>query len=212
MENKERSPNFDVSGNASTDTARDVVDKAKAKVSETLEEAQRQGKSRVGAQKDRAAEQAGKLSDALGQASARLRDEGEPSLARYTEQLASSISGLADRFRDRSVDDLLRDTRDLARREPALFLAGTVALGFAISRFFKASSSDRHDSYGDGEYGEEWSGRAGHSEAIPGDPEFGAPEPAYGGAQVGTPENVRQPDNPFSPGTVDRTDFDKKGV
>ena len=41
------------------------------------------------------------------------------------------------------MDELIRDTRYLARREPGLFLAGSVALGFAISRFFKASLTDR---------------------------------------------------------------------
>jgi hypothetical protein len=205
MENKDRSPDLTESGKASGQGVREEMDKAKAKASQTLEEARREGKSRVSTQKDRAAEQAGKISDALGQASARLRDEGEPSLARYTDQIASSISGLAEKFRERSVDDLLRDTRDLARREPALFLAGSVALGFAISRFFKASSQPDHRE-------DEWNygARAG-SDELPGDPDFGAAqEPTYGGAPVTPTGRVPQQDHSFS-GSV-QTDIEKKGV
>ncbi|HEX2227728.1 MAG TPA: hypothetical protein VHM64_11340 [Candidatus Binatia bacterium] len=143
MENKDRSPTAGDSSKTATETVNAGIGEAKAKASQTLEEAQRRGKDHLSAQKHNAAEQAEKFSDALDQASARLREEGQPSLAQYTEQIASSISGLAEKFRERSVDDLIRDTRDLARREPGLFLAGSVALGFAISRFFKASLTDR---------------------------------------------------------------------
>jgi hypothetical protein len=206
MERKDLNPDLTESGRSSAQGVRDDMDKAKAKASETFEEARRQGKSRVSTEKNRAAEQAGKLSDALGEASARLRDEGEPSLARYTDQLASSISGLAEKFRERSVDDLLRDTRDLARREPALFLAGSVALGFAISRFFKASTQPDHHA------NEEWNYNApARSEEMPGDPDFGAAqEPTYGGAPVTPAGRLPQQDHSFS-GSV-QTDIEKKGA
>ena len=143
MENEHHSPRSGDSGKRATGAVEEGLEKAKAKASQTFEEAQRQGKSHLDAQKDKAVEQVEKLSDALGQASARLRDEGQPSLATYTDQVASSMTSLAEKFRERSVDDLIRETKNLARREPALFLAGSVALGFAISRFFKASSTDQ---------------------------------------------------------------------
>jgi hypothetical protein len=206
MVNKDRDANFGESEKSSGETMREGMEKAKAKAAETIAEAQHRGKSHVETQKERAAEQAGKLSDALGEASARLREEGEPSLARYTEQIASSISGLAEKFRDRSVDDLLRDTRDLARREPALFLAGSVALGFAISRFFKASSST--------DARQEWHSRTSAAvQEIPDDPEFGAPsEPAYGGGAVSNPGAFSQHNRSTAQEPIDKTDFDKKGA
>jgi hypothetical protein len=205
MVNKDRNPNLADSEKPASETMRAGMERAKTKASETIEEAERRGKSNVAAQKDRAAEQAGKLSNVLGQASEKLREQGEPSLARYTEQIASSINGLAERFRERSVDELLRDTRDLARREPTLFLAGSVAVGFAISRFFKASSTAADREQGSRE-------RSRALAEIPDDPEFGAPEPTYGGSSVSASGTSPDQERSFASGSIDKTDFEKKGV
>jgi hypothetical protein len=202
--NEYQSPNPSGTGQKTTDELREGAERVKARASQALDDAQREGKNRLGSQKDRAAEQAAKVSDALGQASAQLREQGEQSLAHYTEQLASSINTLASRFRERSVDDLLRDTRELARREPTLFLAGSVALGFAISRFFKASASHERA---------EWRQSAtDYNEELPDDPEFGAPAPLPGGAPAGAPTNISEQERSFSTGFGEKTDFEKKGV
>ena len=45
----------------------------------------------------------------------------------------------------------------LARRNPGVFLAGSVALGFGIARFFKARGPQSRSSYGgDSQYEGEW--------------------------------------------------------
>jgi hypothetical protein len=49
---------------------------------------------------------------------------------------------VATALKERSVDDMLASVADFARRQPALFFAGAVATGFALSRFSK-SSADR---------------------------------------------------------------------
>lgn len=75
----------------------------------------------------------------IAQALERAASQLEEPLASYTNRAALSVSNLATRVREGSVDDLVEDTRRLARRNPALFLAGGVAIGFALSRFIKAS-------------------------------------------------------------------------
>jgi hypothetical protein len=64
---------------------------------------------------------------------------------------------VGDYLKDASGDRILRDVEDFARRQPMLVTAAGLALGFAASRFLKASSSRRYESgyqrSGDGSYG-----------------------------------------------------------
>ena len=64
---------------------------------------------------------------------------------------------MSDYLKGASGDRILRDVEDFARRQPMLVAAGALALGFAASRFLKASSSRRYESTygisGDGSYG-----------------------------------------------------------
>jgi len=75
----------------------------------------------------------------IAQALERAASQLEEPLASYTNRAALGVSNLATRVREGSIDDLVEDTRRIARRNPALFLVGGVAIGFALSRFIKAS-------------------------------------------------------------------------
>jgi hypothetical protein len=75
----------------------------------------------------------------IAQALERAAQQLDEPLASYTTRAAVGVGNLATRLREGSIDDLVEDTRRLARRNPALFLAGGVAIGFALSRFIKAS-------------------------------------------------------------------------
>jgi hypothetical protein len=133
-----------------------------------------------------AAEQIEGVAQALDSARARL-DESQPNLAAYAGQIATGVSNLATRLRDGSVEELLDDTRRLARRNPALFLAGGVALGFALSRFVKSSAESSAQSAGEGGYAgnEESSAFASGSEGTYAEP-GGA---SYSSAQTGEPRS-----------------------
>lgn len=84
--------------------------------------------------------------EALGRAAESLRDQGEDTLAQTTTSIASGISDYADRLEKRTAEDLVQDVVRLARQNPTLFVLGSVGIGIALSRFFKASarSSDGH--------------------------------------------------------------------
>jgi hypothetical protein len=66
--------------------------------------------------------------------------EGSPTLSRYAGELSGSMHGLAERLRSRSVDDLAADVRSLARRNPTVFVAGSIAIGLLGARFLKATA------------------------------------------------------------------------
>jgi hypothetical protein len=97
------------------------------------------GRQRIEQTKRSAAGHIESLAEALDSARARL-DQDQPTLAAYAGRAATGVSNLATKLRDGNVEELLEDTRALARRNPALFLAGGVAIGFALSRFLKASA------------------------------------------------------------------------
>jgi hypothetical protein len=83
-----------------------------------------------------------------------LRNQGKDAPANLAEQVASQADRVGDYLKGASGDRILRDVEDFARRQPMLVAAAGLALGFAASRFLKASSSRRYESsYGDGNYG-----------------------------------------------------------
>ncbi len=83
---------------------------------------------------------AGDASEAVDEAAAVLSSRGQETLSQAAAALSSRLENLATYFETRSLDDLTREARTLAAQNPALFIAGGVAVGFALSRFFKASS------------------------------------------------------------------------
>jgi hypothetical protein len=63
-------------------------------------------------------------------------------LSRAAAALSERVRAFSGYLEDRSLEDLVSDARALAQRNPGLFVAGGVALGFALSRFLKASAGD----------------------------------------------------------------------
>jgi len=58
---------------------------------------------------------------------------------RMRDILMENTERFANGLRDKSADELLRDVRNLARRQPALFIGGSVAVGILAARFLKSS-------------------------------------------------------------------------
>lgn len=97
--------------------------------------------------KHRLAEEADSLSDAIDAAASNLDDHDREGLARYAREVSSKLANAAEQLEGRSVDELASDAKRLARNNPALFMLGSIAIGFGLSRFFKASAErDHHDS------------------------------------------------------------------
>ena len=103
------------------------------------EDSRQQLESRKRAVADRIDE----VASALGRASQQL--EKQPTLAGYADQVAASVGNLAARLREGNIEHLIDDARQSARRHPELFILGGFALGIALARFVKASSSRREN-------------------------------------------------------------------
>jgi len=97
------------------------------------------GRRTIEQRKRSAAERVDGIAQAIERTGAHFSDN-EPTLADMANRLASTVSNLATRLREGSIEDLVDDTRALARRNPGLFIAGGVIAGFVLARFAKASA------------------------------------------------------------------------
>jgi hypothetical protein len=75
-----------------------------------------------------------------------LRNQGKEQPAKLAEQAAQRAESLGDYLKRSDGDTILRDVEDFGRRQPWTVIAGGLALGFAASRFVKASSTRRYES------------------------------------------------------------------
>jgi hypothetical protein len=124
------------------DKARGAFGQARGRISEQVDQRSTQAGERI----------TGTASDVRSIAE-ELRSQGKDAPANLAEQVASQADRVGDYLKGASGDRILRDVEDFARRQPWLVAAGSLALGFAASRFLKASSSRRYESssgYGEG--------------------------------------------------------------
>ena len=127
-----------------------------------------------------------------------LRRQGKDTPARLAEQLAGQTDRAADYVKGASGERILRDVEDLARSNPWAVAAGGLALGFAASRFLKASSRRRYQE-----------AQAGHrypsAEPPPPPPATEPLPPATGVPVVGTYD-------PAAPTAVTHAPVDERGL
>jgi hypothetical protein len=167
-----------------------------------------------------AGDQAGSVADAIRQASQQLREQGKDQAAKPMEQAADRVESAGRWLRDSDGDRILHDVEDFGRRNPLAVAAGGLAIGFALSRLLKASSTDRYrgsTSAGNGSPGraglpQRTTAGQGNGIAVPDLPAPGA------GSPYGTVSGTR-PDAPapgdasgaVSPGGAQRGGFPPDG-
>jgi hypothetical protein len=117
------------------DKARGAMGQARGRVSDQVDQRSTQAGERI----------AGTASDVRSIAD-ELRSQGKDAPANLAEQVANQADRVGDYLKGASGDRILRDAEDFARRQPMLVAAAGLALGFAASRFLKASSSRRYES------------------------------------------------------------------
>ncbi|MDQ0123499.1 F0F1-type ATP synthase membrane subunit b/b' [Pseudomonas lini] len=113
----------------------------KEDVTEVLGGAREQVDAQFGQYRDTAADQIEALAKGAKSFVSELEDKDTLGMSDYLSDMAQSMSGLAGSLRGKSAEQLLHDSANLARNNPALFIAGSIALGFGLSRFLKAGSS-----------------------------------------------------------------------
>jgi hypothetical protein len=131
-----------------TDQAKEKAQEAAGQVQEKAQQAAGQVKNRVAEQVDQrstyAGEQLGSTAGDVRSVAEELRKQGKDKPARLAEQTAERVERAGGYLRDSDSDRILSDLEDFGRRKPLAVVAGGLVLGFAASRFLKASSNRRY--------------------------------------------------------------------
>ena len=82
------------------------------------------------------------VSEVLGDAAKSVDEKLGEDYGDYAHRAASAVSDFAGRIRDKSVDDIIDDTRDFVRKSPAIAIGIAAVAGFALIRVIKSGLDD----------------------------------------------------------------------
>jgi hypothetical protein len=126
----------------------DVAGQAQEKAQEAKEQAGGKVREQVDQRSTQAGEQVSATASDLRTVGEELRKQGKDTPAKLADQAAERSERLGSYLTESDADTILSDVEDFARRQPWAVVAGGLALGFAASRFLKASSSQRYSQRG----------------------------------------------------------------
>jgi len=133
-------------GTATADGPRSTTEQAKEKAQEGAQQAKRTLRDQVDQRSTQAGERVGTTAQDVRSVGEELRRQGKDQPARLADQAAERAEAVGNYLQRSDGDTILRDVEDFGRRQPWAVIAGGIALGFAASRFLKASSSRRYES------------------------------------------------------------------
>jgi hypothetical protein len=122
-----------------------TADQAKEKAQHAAGEAKRTLRGQVDERSTQAGERVQTVATDVRSVGEELRRQGKDQPAKLADQAAERAERLGGYLRDNDADTILGDVEDFGRRRPWVVVAGGLALGFAASRFLKASSSRRYE-------------------------------------------------------------------
>lgn len=136
-------------------SAADAASQAQEKAAEAAGLAQEKAQVAVSRVQDRlreqldqrssqAARQIGEQASDLRSVGEALHEEGKAGPAKAAEELARQAERVGEYLREKDSSGLLADAEDFGRRQPLAVAAGGLLVGFAASRFLKATSSQRY--------------------------------------------------------------------
>ena len=131
-----------------------VVSQAGQQVQEKAGEVKSQVGDKLREQVDQRSTEAGEqvtaMSQALRSSGEQLRNDGNETPAKLIEGAAQRVDRIGSYLRDSGSNRILGDAESWARSRPWIAAAAGALVGFAASRFLKASSSRRHDQLSSG--------------------------------------------------------------
>jgi ElaB/YqjD/DUF883 family membrane-anchored ribosome-binding protein len=107
---------------------------------EFVDAARSAAESLLDQQRRQVAERVSGIAEALRSAARSLGDSENRVIGRYADQAAEQIENISRTVRTRRWNEIVADTEDFARRNPALFVLGAVATGFLVGRFLWLST------------------------------------------------------------------------
>jgi hypothetical protein len=124
--------------------AGDVAQEAQQKAQRTAAQVQDKMREQIDERSSQVASQITEQVSDLRSVSESLRGEGKDGPAKAADRLADYAEKVGSYLDAKDSHALLADAEDFGRRQPLALAAGGLALGFAASRFLKASSARRY--------------------------------------------------------------------
>lgn len=122
------------------ETAHDAGSGLRQKASDAAHAARDHAAQRAEDARNGVADDVGELASAFRSAADRLRD-GSPQ-ARGIGRIADGLADASQGLHDKDLGEMADELNDFARRNPVAFLGGAALLGFAATRFARASARD----------------------------------------------------------------------
>jgi hypothetical protein len=128
------------------DTAGEFAGQAQESAQQAVGQAREKMRQQLAQRTSQAAQQINGQAADLRSVSDSLREQGKDGPAEAAGRLAGYAEQVGGYLREKDPDALLNDAEEFGRRRPWATAAGGLALGFAASRFLKASSTQRYQS------------------------------------------------------------------
>ncbi|PLS22950.1 hypothetical protein [Neptunicoccus cionae] len=125
------------------ETASELAGQAKETANSAAQTAANAAVQQADNAKASVADEVSGVASALRTAAGEMRN-GSPQ-ERTFGQMAEGLADASDALRDKDLGTMVEDVTHFARKNPLLFLGGAALLGFAATRFAKASGSSSHD-------------------------------------------------------------------
>jgi hypothetical protein len=136
---KDRGPEGPSLGAGLKETAQSAADALRQQATQFAQNVGNELSKTGEAQKSRGADAMRQFARAIDSAAKELESQS-PTVARTVHETAQQVVNLSQNLSSRSVNDLIDSAAQLARTQPALFVGGSLAAGFALARFLKSSS------------------------------------------------------------------------
>ncbi|HLH94383.1 MAG TPA: hypothetical protein VKW08_04630 [Xanthobacteraceae bacterium] len=130
------------SDHASAGREHEQISSTGEQTADTIKSAVAESRRVAEQQKQAGAERIGIAAQAMEGAADRLQGE-MPQTSEFVHDLAQQLDSAAASLREKNIDELIRQARDFARRQPGMFFAGAVLSGVALARFLKSSPPQR---------------------------------------------------------------------
>jgi len=134
-----------IGGTTTSNGPSSTTEQAKDKAQAATQQARRGLRDQVDQRSTQAGEQVSTMAQDARSVAEELRNQGKDQPAKLAEQAAQRVESLGDYLQRADGDTILSDVEDFGRRQPWAVIAGGLVLGFAASRFLKASSERRYD-------------------------------------------------------------------
>ena len=137
----------DQGGSGTTGQVQEKAQQVAGQVQEAADQAKSQVREQVDQRSSQWGDQIKSTANDLRSVAEELRNRDKEPAAKLADQAASRVESVGQYLSESDADRLLSDVEDFARRQPWVVVAVGAGLGLVASRFLKASSRQRYDSY-----------------------------------------------------------------